>query len=128
MIDGVRMRFCVMVWNTTVETPTAVAITSIATTVRLRTFSANSSDPGMSVNRYTAASASTAMMSAANRVCGRAHRRRSAANVGAERVRVSVGTAPPSQQQPEEESGAHDTDDDRQRHLVGESHDASDEI
>ncbi len=40
MIDGVRIRFCVMVWNTTVETPTAVATTSIAASVSPRIFSA----------------------------------------------------------------------------------------
>ena len=40
MIDGVRMRFCVMVWNTTVEMPTAVATTAIAAIVRPRIFAA----------------------------------------------------------------------------------------
>ncbi|MBN1095493.1 hypothetical protein JKP76_05265 [Blastococcus sp. TML/C7B] len=51
MIDGVRMRFCVMVWKTTVETPTAVETTSIASTVRLRCSRAKDSEPGTSVNR-----------------------------------------------------------------------------
>jgi hypothetical protein len=36
MIEGVRTRFWVIVLKTTVETPTAVATTSIASTVRLR--------------------------------------------------------------------------------------------
>ncbi|BDZ64830.1 hypothetical protein GCM10025877_17680 [Agromyces mangrovi Wang et al. 2018] len=51
MIDGVRMRFCVMVWNTTVDTPTAIATTSIAATVSPRTCRANASDPGTSVKK-----------------------------------------------------------------------------
>ena len=51
MIDGVRIRFCVIVWKTTVETPTAHATTAIAAIVSPRIFAANRKDPGTSFTR-----------------------------------------------------------------------------
>src|SRR5690625_4171525 len=128
MIDGVRMRFCVTVWKTTVPTPWAKAATAMAPTIVARRGRAKSKEPRTNRVRKQAIATTSTMLRTISRV--RAEASEPARTVGwagpACRSRTDMPALP--HDEADEHDGAHGPEDHRGGDLHGGDDDAPDEV
>src|SRR5690554_513665 len=126
MIDGVRMRLLVMVWNITVEAAMAVPTSTMPSSLRPRNGMMKLQEPraSMVMNSTTAASASSAMM--ARLVVGekRPQRRRPGRAVWM----VLTDTRRPPEQEQQEERAADEADHGADGDLVREAQRAPQDV
>src|SRR5690606_11051992 len=130
MIDGVRMRLLVMVWNITVEAAMAVPTSAMPSSLRPRNGMMKLHEPRASrvMNSTTAASASSAMMPRLAAGEKRPQRRRAGRAVVTALLLVLTDTRGPPQEQQQEQRPADEADHGADGDLVGEAQHPAEDV